>query len=108
MGKDPEENYQIRNILMTLDEYMITIWGALFYKDESKKEDLKNMWGKIKIFLWNIWKRYVDLWKGKYLFEDKFTLTDIVLASALPDAVDDLSLKEYPSETVVHNIGELI
>jgi hypothetical protein len=40
------ENYQIRNILMTLDEYMITIWGALFYKDESKKEDLKKLMRK--------------------------------------------------------------
>ena len=46
MGKDPEETYQIRNILMTLDEYMITIWGALFYKDESKKDDIKKLMRK--------------------------------------------------------------
>ena len=46
MGKDPEETYQIRNILMTLDKYMITIWGALFYKDESKKDDIKKLMRK--------------------------------------------------------------
>ena len=74
----------------------------------QKKKILKSWWGKIKIFLWNIWKRYVDLWKGKYLFEDKFTLTDIVLVSALPVDAEDLGLTEYPCETVDHNIGELI
>ena len=74
----------------------------------QKKKILKSWWGKIKIFLWNIWKRYVDLWKGKYLFEDKFTLTDIVLVSALPVDAEDLGLTEYPFETVDHNIGDLI
>ena len=64
----------------------------------QKKKILKSWWGKIKIFLWNIWKRYVDLWKGKYLFEDKFTLTDIVLVSALPVDAEDLGLTEYPCE----------
>jgi hypothetical protein len=44
----------------------------------------------------------------KYLFEDKFTLTDIVLTSALPGAIDNLGLKECPCETVDPIVGELI
>ena len=56
----------------------------------------------------NFEQRYVDLWKGKYFLGDKFTLVDIVLASALPAAVDALHFKECPCETVAPNLGELI
>ena len=43
MGKDLEENYQIRNVLISLDDYMTILWGFLFSKDESKKEELKKL-----------------------------------------------------------------
>ena len=40
MGKDPEENYQIRNVLMAFDDFMDPIWGAMF-APEDKKPELK-------------------------------------------------------------------
>ena len=109
MGKDPEENYQIRNVLMAFDDYMTPIWGAMFNKDESKKEELKKAAeAKLNFFFEKFEKRYVDLGKGKYFLGDKFTLADIVLASALPAAVDALGLKECPCKTLAPNLGELI
>ena len=48
------------------------------------------------------------LGKGKYFLEDKFTLADIVLASILPTAVDNLGLKECPYKELAPNLGELI
>ena len=109
MGKDIEENYQIRNVLMAFDDYMTPIWGALFSKDESKKEELKKAAeAKLNFFFEKFEKRYVDLGKGKYFLGDKFTLADIVLASALPAAVDALGLKECPCKTLAPNLGELI
>ena len=109
MGKDIEENYQIRNVLMAFDDYMTPIWGAMFSKDESKKEELKKAAeAKLNFFFEKFEKRYVDLGKGKYFLGDKFTLADIVLASALPAAVDALGLKECPCKTLAPNLGELI
>ena len=109
MGKDPEENYQIRNILMAFEDYMGPIWGALFCPDEAKKAELKKKAEeKLKFFFGKFEKRYVDLGKGKYFLGDKFTLADIVLGSALPAAVDALGLKECPCKEVAPNLGEYI
>jgi glutathione S-transferase len=109
MGKDAEENYQIRNVLMAFDDYMAPIWAALFCKDEAKKPELqKAAEEKLKFFFGKFEKRYVDLGKGKYFLGDKFTLADIVLGSALPAAVDALGLKDCPCKEVAPNLGELI
>ena len=109
MGKDAEENYQIRNVLMAFDDYMAPIWAALFCKDEAKKHELqKAAEEKLKFFFGKFEKRYVDLGKGKYFLGDKFTLADIVLGSALPAAVDALGLKDCPCKEVAPNLGELI
>ena len=109
MGKDPEENYQIRNVLMAFDDYMTPIWKALFNPDQKQKEEgIKAATEKLKFFFGKSEKRYVDLGKGKYFLGDKFTLADIVLASALPAAVDSLGLKECPCKEVAPNLGELI
>ena len=109
MGKDPEENYQIRNVLMAFEDYMTPIWQALFNPDESKKAELKKKAEeKLRFFFEKFEKRYVDLGKGKYFLGDKFTLADIVLASALPAAVDALGLKDCPCKDCAPNLGELI
>jgi len=109
MGKDVEENYQIRNILFAFEDYMGPIWGYLFCPDQSKKEELKKKAEeKLRFFFEKFEKRYVSLGKGKYFLGDKFTLADIVLASALPAAVDALKLSGCPCKEVAPNLGELI
>ena len=109
MGKDPEENYQIRNVLFAFDDYMTPIWQAMFNPDEAKKAELKKAAEeKLKFFFGKFEKRYVDLGKGKYFLGDKFTLADIVLASALPAAVDALGLKDCPCKELAPNLSELI
>ena len=109
MGKDVEENYQITNVLMAFEDYMTPIWQALFNPDESKKAELKKKAEeKLKFFFGKFEKRYVDLGKGKYFLGDKFTLADIVLAAALPAAVDILGLKDCPCKECAPNLGELI
>ena len=58
MGKDPEENYQIRNVLMTFEDFMPPIWKALFNPDQKqKRRRIKSCYRKIKIFLWKIRKK---------------------------------------------------
>ena len=109
MGKDAEENYQIRNVLFAFDDYMTPIWQAMFNPDEAKKAELKKAAEeKLKFFFGKFEKRYVDLGKGKYFLGDKFTLADIVLASALPAAVDALGLKDCPCKELAPNLSELI
>ena len=109
MGKDAEENYQIRNVLFAFDDYMTPIWQAMFNPDETKKAELKKAAEeKLKFFFGKFEKRYVDLGKGKYFLGDKFTLADIVLASALPAAVDALGLKDCPCKELAPNLSELI
>jgi len=39
---------------------------------------------------------------------EKFTLADIYLATALPDAIDILAFKECPFKQVTPNLGELV
>ena len=109
MGKDPEEDYQIRNVLFAFEDYMIPIGKAIFSPDESKKDELKKAAEeKLKFFVGKFEKKYVDLGKGKYFLGDKFTLADITLATSLPSAIDTLGLKEFPWKEVTPNLSELI
>ena len=109
MGKNSEENYQITNLLMTFNDFMVPCFGYLFCKDESKKEELrKAALEKVKFFIGQIEKRYISLGKGKYFLGDKFTLADIYIATVFPAAVDLLKEKECPCKEVAPNLGELI
>ena len=109
MGKNLEENYQITNLLMTFDDFMVPIFGYMFCKDQSKLEEMQKVaLEKVKFFLGQIEKRYLALGKGKYFLGDKFTLADIYLATAFPAAFDALKLKECPCKEVAPNLGELI
>ena len=109
MGKNAEENYQITNLLMTFDDFMGPIFGYMFCKDESKKEEMhKNALEKAKFFIGQIEKRYITLGKGKYFLGDKFTLADIYIATAFPAAFDALKMKECPCKEVAPNLAELI
>ena len=52
MGKDIEENYQIRSLLFAIDDYNMEIWKAMFSKDEAKKPELlKAALDKFKFFI---------------------------------------------------------
>ena len=109
MGKDPEENYQIRNILFAFEDYLPPIQQANFNPYESKKDELKKAAEeKLKFFFGKFEKKYVDLGKGKYFLGDKFTLADIILATALPAAVDALGVKDFPCKELAPNLSELI
>ena len=109
MGKNAEENYQIVNLLMTFEDYTYQVYQTIFNPDEKKRDELRTKFQeKIKFFLGKFEKRYVELGKGKYFFGDKFTLADIYLATALPDAIDILAFKECPFRQVAPNLGELV
>ena len=107
MGKDKEENYQIRSLLFAVDDYTIDIWKALFSLDEAKKPELlKAATEKFKFFLGKFEKRYVDLGKHKYFLGDKFTLADIIMTTAICSAIDTLKLEG--AKDVFPNLYELI
>ena len=107
MGKDIEENYQIRSLLFAVDDYTIEIWKALFSQDEAKKPELcKAALEKFKFYLGKFEKRYVDLGKHKYFLGDKFTLADIIVTTCVCSACD--SLKFEGAKEVCPNLCELI
>ena len=107
MGKDIEENYQIRSLLFAIDDYNIEIWKALFSPDEAKKPELlKAALEKFKFFVGKFEKRYVDLGKGKYFLGDKFTLADIIMTCSISDA--SKMLKFEGVKEVAPNLCELI
>ena len=108
MGKDPEENYQITNLLGAFEDFMKPVAEFLFCPDDKKEEFKKKAEEKLRFFFGKLEKRYVDLGKGKYFLGDKFTLADIVVSSAFPCAVDTLGLKECPCKEIAPNLGELI
>jgi len=107
MGKDIEENYQIRSLLFAIDDYNIEIWKALFSPDEAKKPELlKAALEKFKFFVGKFEKRYVDLGKGKYFLGDKFTLADIIMTCSISDA--SKMLKFEGVKEIAPNLCELI
>ena len=107
MGKDIEENYQIRSLLFAIDDYNVEIWKALFSPDEAKKPELlKAALEKFKFFVGKFEKRYVDLGKGKYFLGDKFTLADIIMTCSISDA--SKMLKFEGVKEIAPNLCELI
>ena len=109
LGKDVEENYQINNLLMTIDDIGKPLYDIFRCTDESKKPELKKIAeDKLKFFLGKFEKRYLDLGKGKYFLGEKFTLADIFLATAIPSVVDMLGIEGCPYKDVSPNIGALI
>ena len=109
MGKDAEENYQIVNLLMTLDDFYKAAMDFFRCKDESKKPEFqKKAEEKFKFFVGKFEKRYVDLGKNKYFLGDKFTLADIYLTCFLLDSINVLKIKECPFKELAPNLGELV
>jgi glutathione S-transferase len=107
MGKDIEENYQIRSLLFAIDDYNMEIWKALFSKDEAKKPELlKAALDKFKFFIGKFEERYVNHGKGKYFLGDKFTLADIIVTCSICSSSD--SLKFEGVKEVCPNLSELI
>ena len=109
MGKDPEENYPIVNLLMTLDDFYKAAIDFFLCKDESKKPEFqKKDEEKLKFFMGKFEKRYVDLGKHKYFLGDKFTLADIYLTCFLLDSINVLKIQECPLKETAPNLGELV
>ena len=109
LGKDAEENYQINNLLMTMDDYGKTVYEFFRCTDESKKPELKKVAeDKVKFFLGKFEKRYLDLGKGKYFLGDKFTLADIFLSTAVNSVKDSLGTEECLCKDVAPHLGELL
>ena len=107
MGKNPEENYQIYNLLTTFDDFNVDFGPYRRCQDESKKPELKKKASdRLKFFIQKFEKRYVELGKGKYFLGDKFTLADIFIGSALLAFCESVS--EWPFKEVGPNLGELI
>ena len=109
MGKNPEENYQIANLLMTLDDFYAVAINYFKCTDESKKEEFqKKSEEKLKFFIDKFEKRYVGLGKHKYFLGDKFTLADIFLTCVLIDNINAIKMKECPFKEIAPNLGKLI
>ena len=109
MGKDPEENYQIVNLLMTLDDFYKTAIDFFLCKDESKKPEFqKKAEEKLKFFMEKFEKRYIYLGKHKYFLGDKFTLADIYLTCFLLDSINALKIQECTFKEIAPNLGELV
>ena len=107
MGKNPEENYQIYNLLNTFDDFNVQFRPFRMCTDESKKPELKQKAiDRLKFFIGKFEKRYVDLGKGKYFLGDKFTLADIFIGVALLGFCQ--TVEEYPFKECGPNLGELI
>ena len=107
MGKTPEDNYQIYNLLTTFDDFNVQFRPFRLCTDETKKPELKQKAiDRLKFFISKFEKRYVDLGKGKYFLGDKFTLADIYLVAALLGFCQ--TVNTYPFKEVGPNLGELI
>ena len=107
MGRNPEENYQIYNLLNTFDDFNVQFRPFRLCEDESKKPELKKKSiDRLKYFIGKFEKRYVELGKGKYFLGDKFTLADVYLGVSLLGFCE--TVKEYPFKEAGPNLGELI
>ena len=107
MGRNPEENYQIYNLLNTFDDFNVQFRPFRLCEDESKKPELKKKAiDRLKYFIGKFEKRYVELGKGKYFLGDKFTLADVYLGVSLLGFCE--TVKEYPFKEAGPYLGELI
>ena len=107
MGRNPEENYQIYNLLNTFDDFNVQFRPFRLCEDESKKPELKKKAiDRLKYFIGKFEKRYIELGKGKYFLGDKFTLADVYLGVSLLGFCE--IVKEYPFKEAGPNLGDLI
>ena len=107
MGKNPDENYQIFNLLGTFDDFNVQFRPYRLCEDESKKPELKQKAvDRLKFFIAKFEKKYVDLGKGKYFLGDKLTLADFYIGVALIGFCQ--TVNEFPFKEVGPNLGELV
>ena len=108
MGKDAEENYQIVNLLMTIEDIYTAAKDFFISQDESKKEEFKKKAeDKVKFFFGKFENRYADFGKKKYFLGDKFTLADIFLTCALNDSINTFKMKDSSIKEIAPNVVEL-
>ena len=109
MGKNPEENYQITNLLMSLEDFLAPINKILYgEKSDNKEELLKKAGEKVKFFVQKFEKKYVELGKGKFFLGDKITLADIILGTGITEAINRAGIKDFPWKEVAPNLEQLI
>ena len=107
MGKNPDENYQIFNLLGTFDDFNVQFRPFRMCEDESKKSELKQKAvARLKFFIAKFEKKYVELGKGKYFLGDKLTLADFYVGVALIGFCQ--TVNEFPFKEVGPNLGELV
>ena len=107
MGKNPDENYQIFNLLGTFDDFNVQFRPFRMCEDESKKPELKQKAvARLKFFIAKFEKKYVELGKGKYFLGDKLTLADFYVGVALIGFCQ--TVNEFPFKEVGPNLGELV
>jgi len=107
MGKNPDENYQIFNLLGTFDDFNVQFRPYRLCEDESKKPELKQKAvDRLKFFIAKFEKKYVELGKGKYFLGDKLTLADFYIGVALIGFCQ--TVNEFPFKEVGPNLGELV
>ena len=109
MGKNPEENYEITNLLMSMEDFLAPI-NKIIYAEKSanKQELLKKCEEKVKFFVKKFEKRYVDLGKGKYFLGDKITLADFILGTSITAANTLCENKDFPWKEIAPNLEKLI
>ena len=109
LGKNVEENYEINNILFATEDYLPAIFKIWHTEDESKKKEFsKKAEEKLIFFIKKFEAKIVKNKKGKYYLGEKLTLADIVLGTALPDAVDLLKMEKDTCEKFAPNLGKYI
>ena len=107
MGKNPDENYQIFNLLGTFDDFNVQFRPYRLCEDESKRPELKQKAvDRLKFFIAKFEKKYVELGKGKYFLGDKLTLADFYIGVALIGFCQ--TVNEFPFKEVGPNLGELV
>ena len=109
IGKNPEENYEINNILFATEDYISPIFKAGHTQDEAKKKELaKQAEEKLIFFIKKFEEKFVKNKKGKYYLGEKLTLADIVFCAGLTDAVDLLKIEKDTIEKNAPNLGKFI
>ena len=108
MGNNPEENYQINNLLMTYDDIFQLVLNIM-HADPDKKDELKKKGeDRMKFFIKKFEKRYVEHGAGKYFLGDKFTLADIYLCCGILENISLLCPKNFEIKEIAPNLGNLV